>query len=80
MCTEVKNVNFSLNLVFHAQLLDLGLVEDLYRDRVPCDGMSGEFGMEEYDQMMKAAPNAKGSTYDQRLYKVMSRCSSILPR
>jgi len=44
------------------------------------NGMSSEFGMEEYDQMMKAEPNAKGSTYDQRLYKVMSRCSSILPR
>ena len=44
------------------------------------NGMSSEFGMEEYDHMMKAEPNAKGSTYDQRLYKVMSGCSSILPR
>jgi hypothetical protein len=35
-----------LNLVFHAQLLDLGLVEDLDRDRVPCDGMSGEFDLD----------------------------------
>jgi hypothetical protein len=34
-----------LNLIFHAQLLDLGLVEDLDRDRVPCDGMSGEFDL-----------------------------------
>jgi hypothetical protein len=43
-------------------------------------GMSDEFGMEEYDQMMKAQPSRTGSAYDRRLYKVYSACSSILPR
>ena len=42
------------------------------------DGMSNEFGMEEYDQMMQ--PNPNGSAYDRRLYKVFSACSSILPK
>ena len=44
------------------------------------DGMSKEFGKEEYNQMMKAEPDPKGTPYDQRLYKVFSACSSILPR
>jgi hypothetical protein len=44
------------------------------------DGMSREFGKEEYSQMMKAEPNPKGNPYDRRLYKVFSACSHILPR
>jgi len=44
------------------------------------DGMSKEFGMEEYDQMMKAQPKPNGSAYDRRLYKVFSACSFILPQ
>lgn len=43
------------------------------------EGMSKEFGVEEYDQMMKAQPSKHGSDYDQRLYKVISACGSILP-
>lgn len=43
-------------------------------------GMSNEFGMEEYNQMMKAEPSPTGSIYDQRLYKVFSACRSILPK
>lgn len=42
--------------------------------------MSNEFGMEEYDPMMKATPNPKGSDYDRRFYKVFTGCSSALPR
>jgi hypothetical protein len=44
------------------------------------NGMSNEFGMEEYNQMMKADPSQTGSTYDRRLYKVFSACSSSLPK
>lgn len=44
------------------------------------DGMSNEFGMEEYNQMMKAEPTPDGSDYDQRLYQVFSACSSNLPK
>jgi hypothetical protein len=44
------------------------------------DGMNNEFGMEEYDQMMKAEPKSNGSPYDQRLYRAFSACSSILPK
>lgn len=44
------------------------------------NGMSKEFGMEEYNQMMKAEPRPNVSAYDQRLYKVFSGCSSILPK
>src|SRR5712664_3057200 len=44
------------------------------------DGMSKEFGKEEYNQMMKAEPNPKGTPYDLRLHRVFSACSSILPR
>lgn len=43
-------------------------------------GMSNDFGMEEYNQMMKAEPSRTGSAYDQRLYKVFSACSSVLPK
>ena len=44
------------------------------------DGMEKEFGMEEYDHMMKAQPNAAGSSYDKRLYRVFQSCSDILPK
>lgn len=44
------------------------------------DGMDKEFGMEEYDHMMKAQPNAAGSSYDKRLYRVFQSCSDILPK
>lgn len=44
------------------------------------DGMEKEFGMQEYDQMMKAQPNPSGSSYDKRLYKVFTSCSHILPQ
>jgi hypothetical protein len=41
----VQNVDLSLDLFFHSQLLNLGLVEDLDRYFVSCDGMSGEFDL-----------------------------------
>jgi len=44
------------------------------------DEMEKEFGMAEYENMMKAHPNPSGSEYDKRLYKVFSSCRYILPR
>ena len=44
------------------------------------DGMEKEFGVEEYDHIMKAQPNAAGSSYDKRLYRVFQSCSDILPK
>ncbi len=44
------------------------------------DGMEDEFGMEEYDHMMTAQPNASGSSYDRRLYEVFTACSHVLPK
>jgi hypothetical protein len=44
------------------------------------DGMSKEFGMEEYNQMMKAEPKENGSSHDRRLYRVFTAWSFILPR
>ncbi|MCP9469500.1 MAG: hypothetical protein NNA31_05805 [Nitrospira sp.] len=32
------------------------------------NGMSNEFGMEEYNQMMKAEPKPNGTAHDRRLY------------
>ncbi len=40
------------------------------------DGMESEFGMHEYNAMMKAQPNPSGSADDKRLYKIMSSCSN----
>ena len=42
------------------------------------NGMSREFGMEEYKEMMKAEPRPNGSVYDQRLYEVFSGCRVTL--
>jgi hypothetical protein len=42
------------------------------------NGMSEEFGMEEYGDMMKAQPIPNGSAHDRRLYKVFAACSSVL--
>jgi hypothetical protein len=39
------------------------------------EGMSKEFGLEDYTALMKAQPNPRGSSDDKRLYKVMSACS-----
>lgn len=44
------------------------------------EGMSNEFGMEEYSQMIGAHPNPNGSPYDRRLYKVISTCNAMVPR
>lgn len=59
-----------------------GLATSYARPYCSCitDGMEKEFGMNEYDQMMNAQPKSTGSPYDQRLYKVFSFCSYILPQ
>ena len=44
------------------------------------NGMEAEFGMKEYDQMMKAEPNPNGGEYDRRLYKVLMACKNYLPK
>lgn len=43
------------------------------------NGMEAEFGMKEYDQMMKANPNPGGNDYDRRLYTVLMACKDHLP-
>jgi len=44
------------------------------------NGMEAEFGMKEYDQMMKAEANPDGGKYDKRLYKVLMACKDLLPK
>lgn len=44
------------------------------------NGMEKEFGLEEYDEMMKAQPSPRGSRSDRLLYKIFSECSYLLPR
>jgi hypothetical protein len=44
------------------------------------NGMEAEFGMKEYEQMMKAEANPNGGEYDRRLYKVLMACKDHLPR
>jgi hypothetical protein len=44
------------------------------------NGMEAEFGMKEYDQMMKAQANPNGSEYDRRLYKVLMACKDHLTK
>lgn len=41
-------------------------------------GLSGEFGMEEYDYIRKIQPKPKGTRREQRLYKVMEKCAAAL--
>jgi hypothetical protein len=38
------------------------------------DGMSEEFGMEEYDKLMNAQPNPSGSWNDKRLFAILYTC------
>ena len=44
------------------------------------NGMEAEFGMKEYDQMMKAEANPNGGEYDRRLYNVLMACKDHLPK
>ncbi len=44
------------------------------------NGMEAEFGMKEYDQMMRAEANPNGGEYDRRLYNVLMACKNHLPR
>ena len=44
------------------------------------NGMEAEFGMKEYDQMMKAEANPNGGEYDRRLYNVYMACKGHLPK
>ena len=44
------------------------------------NGMEAEFGMKEYEQMMKAEANPNGEVNDRRLYKVLTACKDHLPR
>lgn len=41
-------------------------------------GLSGEFGMEEYEHIRKIQPNADGTQREKRLYKVMDSCVSAI--
>ena len=43
-------------------------------------GMEKEFGMKEYNEMMRAQPDPNGSRYDRRVYRVFQSCASVLPR
>ena len=58
-----------------------GLAKNSARSYCSCiaEGMSNEFGLELYNQMMNAQPNPQGSEIERRLYKVYSGCSSMLP-
>jgi len=42
------------------------------------NGMELEFGMREYDAMMRAQPNPNGTSADRRLYEVVSLCAKKL--
>ena len=42
------------------------------------NGMEAEFGMKEYDQMMRAEANPNGGEYDRRLYNVLMACNNHL--
>ena len=44
------------------------------------NGMEVEFGMKEYDQMMRAEANPNGGEYDRRLYNVLMACKDYLPK
>lgn len=44
------------------------------------NGMEREFGMKEYNQMMKAQVNPNGSSYDKRLYNILKACQKQLSR
>ena len=44
------------------------------------NGMEAEFGMREYNQMMKAEADPNGSKYDRRLYNVLMACKDHLPK
>ncbi len=44
------------------------------------NGMEVEFGMKEYNQMMKAEANPNGGEYDRRLYNVLMACRNHLPK
>ena len=44
------------------------------------NGMESEFGMKEYNQMMKAEANPNGGEYDRRLYNVLMACKDHLPK
>lgn len=42
------------------------------------NGMESEFGMSEYEAMMGAQPNPRGSPADRRLYRIMASCGKAL--
>lgn len=44
------------------------------------NGMSSEFGMEEYGKMMNGSPNPKGSDIDKRMFKLFSACQGVIPK
>ena len=43
-------------------------------------GMEKEFGIAEYNEMIKAQPNPKGSENDLRLYRVFKGCAGYLSK
>jgi hypothetical protein len=42
----MQNINFTLHFFFHAQLFDLGLVQNLDRYLMAGHGMSGQFDLQ----------------------------------
>ena len=58
----------------------LALVKATGYCRCTIDGQEIEFGTREYDAMMKAQPNPRGSDVDRRLFNVLMRCSHWLPQ
>jgi hypothetical protein len=42
------------------------------------DGLEAEFGLRDYNAMLKAQPNPEGSDADQRLYRVVDGCMKWL--
>lgn len=41
-------------------------------------GLSGEFGMEEYEHIRRIQPNAKGNKRERRLYQVFEKCGQAI--
>ena len=44
------------------------------------NGMEAQFGMKEYNHLMKANPNPYGTEYDRRLYNILLSCGNHLPK
>jgi len=68
MRAEMQDINFSLNLFFHAQLFDLGFVQDLHCNFVTCYSMGSEFDLQQHREREKkhAPPRDQEQKQQQR--------------